>query len=121
MATVRLTTHDEYFDAAVPQSAAILRNIQKVVEGAVPDATACIAYQMPAFRRGRIFFYFAAFKKHVGIYPPITRDASLIAETQAFRGPKGNLSFPLDRPIPYELIGRIAHALAEQYSAPQHD
>jgi uncharacterized protein YdhG (YjbR/CyaY superfamily) len=121
MATSRFATHDECFDAVASESAAILRDIQKVVEAAVPDAAPCIAYQMPAYRRGRVFFYFAAFKKHIGIYPPIHRDAGLIAETSAFRGPKGNLSFPLDKPIPYELIGRIASALAQQYSAPQHD
>lgn len=72
---------------------------------------------MPAFRGRRIFFYFAAFRKHIGIYPPLTQDADLIAELAPFRGPKGNLSFPLDRPLPLDLIGRVAMALYQEYGA----
>ena len=71
---------------------------------------------MPAFRRGKVFFYFAAFKRHIGIYPPLHDDAALVAELEPFRGPKGNLSFPLDQPLPLELIGRVAEALHRQYS-----
>ena len=71
---------------------------------------------MPAFRHTRIFLYFAAFKNHIGIYPPVTDNAALISETARFRGPKGNLSFPYSQPLPLELIGRVAKALAVQYA-----
>jgi hypothetical protein len=64
----------------------------------------------------RTFFYCAAFKKHIGIYPPVTDDHRLILETAPFRGPKGNLSFLLNEPLPIELIGRVALALAAQYA-----
>lgn len=72
---------------------------------------------MPAFKTERTFFYFAAFKKHIGIYPPVLTDPQLIAETQAFRGAKGSLSFPYDQQLQLKLIGRVAAALAEQYKA----
>lgn len=70
---------------------------------------------MPAYKKGRTFFYFAAFKKHIGIYPPVTEDLALIDATQAHRGPKGNLSFPYSEGISLALIGRVAAALATQY------
>ncbi|MBK8324047.1 MAG: DUF1801 domain-containing protein [Betaproteobacteria bacterium] len=110
-------THEDYFAECTAESRDRLASIQREVERRVPGAVRCIAYQMPAFRQQRVFFYFAAFKKHVGIYPPVTQDAAIIAETAPYRGPKGNLSFPHGEELPLELIGRIAEALARQYSA----
>ena len=66
---------------------------------------------MPAFRHKKIFMYFAAFRKHIGVYPPI-RDKELVAELARYIGPKGNLQFPLSEPMPYPLIARIARSLA---------
>ena len=109
-----LSTHEEYFDTAAPEVRPLLVAIQAKVEELVPDAARCIGYSMPAFRAGRIFFYFAAFKKHVGIYPPLTADAALVQELAPYRGPKGNLSFPLNQPLPLDLIGRVAVALHRQ-------
>ncbi len=70
---------------------------------------------MPAFRLDRTFIYFAAFKKHIGIYPPLKNDKNLISELLPFSNEKGNLKFSLSQPIPYELIGRVAIALAQEY------
>ncbi len=93
-------------------------SIRQEVETLLPQARPCIGYQMPAFRGNKyIFFYFAAFKKHIGIYPPVTADAELIQSLQPYRGQKGNLSFPLDQPLPLELIGRLVMALHSQYEA----
>lgn len=75
-----------------------------------------MSYNMPAFKRDRVFFYFAAFKKHIGIYPPVRTSAALIRELAPYRGPKGNLSFPLDEPIPIDLIGRVAQELLRAYA-----
>ena len=110
-------SHEEYFATLPAEQHCLLERIQAEVEARVPAATRCIGYSMPAFRLQRCFFYFAAFKKHVGIYPPITDHQDLIRETAPYRGPKGNLSFPLDAPLPIELIGRVAAALAAQYGA----
>ena len=107
--------HAAYLASLQAAPRRLLAQVQGVVEAAVPDAERCIGYKLPAYRRGRVFFYFAAFKKHIGIYPPVTDDATLVAESQPYRGPKGNLSFALDRPLPLELIGRVAAALAAQY------
>lgn len=109
-------THEDYFAQCTPQARAWLLQVQAVVEQQVPGAVRCIGYSMPAFRQQRIFFYFAAFKKHLGVYPPLHDDAALVAETACYRGPKGNLSFPYSEPLPVELIGRVAKALAAQYA-----
>ena len=109
-------THEDYF-ATVPQaSAEVLRQIQAEVVSLLPDATKCMGYGMPAFRQKRVFFYFAAFKKHIGIYPPVKDDEELIEETQAYRGPKGNLSFTFVQGAPVQLIGRVAEALTKQHA-----
>ena len=102
---------DEYIDAAAPVAQPILEEIRALARATVPAATETISYQMPAFRRPRVFFYFAAFKAHIGIYPPVKGDEALAAELAPFRGPKGNLKFPLNEPMPYELIGRVIAAL----------
>jgi uncharacterized protein YdhG (YjbR/CyaY superfamily) len=103
--------------AGVPAAARpLLQQVQAAVEAAVPGAERCIGYRMPAYRRGKVFIYFAAFKRHIGIYPPVTADAALVAELQPWRGPKGNLGFPLGQPLPLALIGRVAAALAAQYA-----
>jgi uncharacterized protein YdhG (YjbR/CyaY superfamily) len=115
-ASARFQSHDEYFASVPPKVRRILRQIQTVVQTQVPTASRVIGYNMPAFKAGRIFFYFAAFKQHIGVYPPVKADSKLIQKLAPYRGPKGNLSFPLDEPIPYELIGRVAASLAKEYA-----
>lgn len=107
-------SHEEYF-AQVPEPArSLLHRVRREVELQVPGAEPCISYNMPAFRQRRTFLYFAAFKKHIGIYPPVTKDLALIEELAPYRGPKGNLSFPFSEPLPLELIGRVALALSRE-------
>jgi uncharacterized protein YdhG (YjbR/CyaY superfamily) len=108
-------THEDYLATMPPEIRARLEAIQGEVERRVPNTQRCIGYKIPAFRKGIIFFYFAGFKKHIGIFPPV-RDPALAAETARWRGPKGNLSFPLSEPLPLDLIGRVAEALAREYA-----
>lgn len=118
MAAARFTDVDSYIAAAAPEAQALLREIRRLAKAAAPEATETISYQMPALKQGRVFFYFAAFKKHIGIYPPVQADKQLVQELAPWRGPKGNLQFPLDQPLPYELIRRIVLALAREYGKP---
>ncbi len=110
----RFATVDEYLAAVPPAVRPILEEIRALVKRTVPDAQETISYQMPAFRRKRVFFFYAAFKNHIGIYPPLSGDEALLQELLPYRGEKGNLKFPLDQPIPYGLIARVAAALAQQ-------
>jgi uncharacterized protein YdhG (YjbR/CyaY superfamily) len=101
--------------AAAPVAQPVLRRIRAAVRAAVPDATECISYRMPALKVRKVFFYFAAFKKHIGLYPPVKGSDTLQARLEKYRGPKGNLQFPLDEPMPYALIAQVAKALAREY------
>lgn len=108
-------SHEACFESVPPEARARLLAIQARVESLLPDARRCVSYRMPAFRQKKVFFYFAAFKKHIGIYPPVRHDAELIRELAPYRGEKGNLSFPLGEPLPVELIGRVALALSREH------
>ncbi len=110
------TSHEQYFETLQPDTRRLLELIQSKVEEMVPGASRCISYNLPAFKQGRVFFYFAAFKKHIGVYPPVMHDAALIQELAKYRGEKGNLSFPYDEPLPIELIGRVSLALFHEYA-----
>jgi uncharacterized protein YdhG (YjbR/CyaY superfamily) len=88
----------------------ILKQIRATVRQAAPGAEETISYRMPAFRQNGILIYFAAFKKHIGLFPPVSGDPKLVREAAPYAGPKGNLQFPLAEPIPYDLIRRIVKA-----------
>jgi len=105
---------DAYIAAAAPEVRGILEEIRRIVKTQVPEATETISYQMPTFRLKRVFFHFAAFKTHIGIYPPVKGDEALQQALLPYRGEKGNLKFPLNQPMPYELIRRVAAALAQE-------
>lgn len=106
---------DDYLASVPPESQLILGEIRKLIQVKVPNAKETISYQLPAFKLSRTFIYFAAFKKHIGIYPPVKGNKTLTDALVPYAGEKGNLKFPLDQPMPYELIGRVVVALAEQY------
>jgi uncharacterized protein YdhG (YjbR/CyaY superfamily) len=108
-------TIDGYIDAADPIVRETLQALRATVAAAVPDATECISYQMPAFKQKKVFLYFAAFKKHIGVYPPV-HDPAMARDLAPYAGPKGNLQFPLKEPMPYSLIARVAQSLAQQYA-----
>ena len=106
---------DEYIAAFSPEVQSILEKIRLTIREAVPGAEEKISYQIPAFTLSGDLIYFAAFKKHIGIYPPVTGDEQLRREISRYRGEKGNLKFPLDEPIPYDLISRIAKFRAREH------
>ena len=110
----RPDTIDAYIATAPAEVREVLQEIRRIVRRAAPDAQEIISYRMPAFRLHGILLYFAAFKNHIGLYPPVSGDAPLLKALAPYAGEKGNLRFPLDRPIPYELIERIARLRVKQ-------
>ena len=107
----RLTTTSRPAATARP----ILKKIRAIVRKAAPGAVETISYRMPAFKLdGRILIYFAAFKNHIGLYPPIRGDARIEKAVEPYAGEKGNLRFPFDEPIPYDLIERIVRLRVSQ-------
>ncbi len=112
----KFATIDEYLATVSPEVRGVLEEVRRIAKEEVPAAVETIGYQMPAFKVERIFFYVAAFKKHLGIYPPVKGDAALMKDLAPYAGPKGNLKFPLDQPMPYDLIRRVVRTLAGQYA-----
>lgn len=102
-------TIDAYIAASPVDVQPILQRIRETVRKAAPRAEERISYRMPAFFQDGVVIYFAAFKKHIGIFPPV-RDAALREQLAPYAGPKGNLQFPLSKPIPYALITKIVKA-----------
>ena len=100
---------DAYITTFPPEVRVILRAIRATVRTAAPDAEERISYRMPAFFQDGVLIYFAAFKKHIGVFPPV-RDEKLRAAVAKYAGPKGNLRFPLAEAMPYALIARIVKA-----------
>jgi uncharacterized protein YdhG (YjbR/CyaY superfamily) len=107
-------TIDEYIAGFPPKVQAILRTIRKRVRQAAPEAEEAISYRMPAFRQNGVLIYFAAFQKHIGVFPPIQGDAKLAKELAPYAGEKGNFRFPYDGPMPYDLVERIVKLRAKQ-------
>jgi len=108
---------DEYIEGFSPQVQVILQRVRQVVREAAPQAQEVISYKMPALKQNGILVYFAAFKGHIGLYPPVAGDTRLQEAIAPYAGEKGNLRFPYDKPIPYELIARITELRVKQDSA----
>ena len=104
----------EYIAGFPPDVQAVLRRVRRTIRGAAPDAKETISYGIPAFTLNGVLVYFAAFKKHIGLYPPVAGDARLARAIAPYAGEKGNLRFPLDQPIPYGLIDRIVKLRVKQ-------
>jgi uncharacterized protein YdhG (YjbR/CyaY superfamily) len=113
-ARVKPESIDQYIAVRPPQARAILRKLRSTIQRAAPEAEEIISYRIPAFRLHGILIYFAAFKNHIGVFPPIRGDAKLEAAVAKYAGPKGNLKFPLDAPIPYALIVRVVKFRVKQ-------
>ena len=116
MARKKFSTIQEYIQSSPKETRVILRKIKALIQKQIPGAEAGIAYNMPAFKNPKPFIYFAAFKKHIGVYPPV-RKKTLQKKLKPFMNEKGNLRFSLDEEIPYQLIGTVAVALKKQYEA----
>jgi uncharacterized protein YdhG (YjbR/CyaY superfamily) len=106
---------DEYIATFSPEIRSILEKVRSTIRTAAPEAEEKISYQMPTFTLNGNLVHFAAFKKHIGLFPPVKGDENLQAAIAPYRGEKGNLKFPLDKPIPYNLIGRVVKSLVKEH------
>jgi len=99
-------TIDEYIETFPKGIQSILKGVRQTIKEAAPEAEEAISYQIPTFKlKGNYLVYFAAFKKHIGLYPPSPK--AFRKEVSPYEGPKGNLKFPIDKPIPLDLVKRI--------------
>jgi uncharacterized protein YdhG (YjbR/CyaY superfamily) len=106
---------EQYIAACAPEVRAVLEQLRSTIKRAAPPETEeLISYRMPAFALHGTLIYFAAFKKHIGLFPPIRGDARLEAAVAKYAGPKGNLKFPLNQPFPYALVTKIVKFRVQQ-------
>jgi uncharacterized protein YdhG (YjbR/CyaY superfamily) len=108
-------TVDQYIASAPEHTQEILRTIRKQVQKQVPDAVESISYEMPAFKlNGKPLIYFAGWQEHIGIYPTPSGVSALDAELAPYKHAKGSVNFPLDKPIPYDLIEKMVLVRKEE-------
>jgi uncharacterized protein YdhG (YjbR/CyaY superfamily) len=98
---------DDYIAGFPAEIQAILQKIRTVIQTAAPEATEKISYQMPTFYLNGNLVHFAAFKKHIGLYPAPSGVEAFQQELAPYLKAKGSIQFPLDKPIPYDLIAQI--------------
>jgi uncharacterized protein YdhG (YjbR/CyaY superfamily) len=110
---------DDYIATFPPDVQQVLSEIRRTIHAAVPGSLEKISYDIPTLTRdGRRYVHFAGWARHVSLYPVPEPDESedgsaLAAELEPYLAGKGTLKFPLNKPIPYDLIGRVAARLAE--------
>lgn len=112
--TKSASTIDEYIAEFAPKVQEILKEIVATIRAEAAGAEEIISYRMPAFRMHGMLVYFAAFKNHIGLYPPVSGDTAIEKAIRPYAGEKGNLRFPLDQPIPLNLIRRIVKLRVKQ-------
>lgn len=104
---ITVETIDEYISQFAPELQDKLKMIRTVIKEAAPEAEEKISYQMPTFALHGNLVHFAAFKKHIGFYPAPRGIEAFREELSVYKGAKGSVQFPLDQPLPFELISRI--------------
>jgi len=104
----KFETIDEYIESFPENVQRVLEKLRATVQEAAPEALESISYDMPTFKlNGRRLVYFSAWKKHIGFYSIPEGNEDFRKELSPYAGEKGSLRFPLDKPIPYDLVKRI--------------
>ena len=102
-----IETVDEYIARFPEDIRAVLEKIRTTVRKAAPDAEETISYRMPAYKQDGVLVYFAAYQRHIGFYPTASGIENFKDELSTYKSARGSVRFPLDRSIPYGLIGNI--------------
>ena len=98
---------DEYIPAFPKNVQTILQELRQAVRDAAPQAEEAISYQMPAFKLNGNLVYFAAFKNHIGFFPTSSAMEVFKKEVKEYKTGKGTLRFPMDKPMPLNLVKKI--------------
>lgn len=114
MNTTRPDNIDEYIAQFPEEVQKLLEQLRQVIRSAAPEAEECISYQMPAFKKGGILVYFAAFKNHIGFFPTASGIHAFRNKISKYKYSKGTVQFPLNEPLPIDLISRIVKFRLEE-------
>lgn len=103
-------TVDDYRKVFPKDIQLIMKKIRSTIKKAAPKAVESISYGMPAYKlNGKPLVYFAAYKMHIGFYATPTGHAHFVKELSKYKQGNGSVQFPIDKPIPFELIKRIVN------------
>ena len=111
-------TIDAYIKQFPKDIQSILEKVRKTIAEAAPEATEAISYQMPTFKlNGKNLVHFAAWKSHIGFYATPSGNEAFQKELSVYKGAKGSVQFPLDKPIPFDLIRQIVEFRVKEIGA----
>ncbi len=100
-------TIDEYIASFPPNVQAVLQQVRQAIRAVAPQAEEVISYQMPAFKQNGVLVWFAAFKNYIGFFPKMSAMEAFKEKLSSYQTSKGTVRFPLDEPIPVELVKEI--------------
>jgi uncharacterized protein YdhG (YjbR/CyaY superfamily) len=106
---------DEYIAGFPDDVQKALKKIRLTIRKAAPEAQEAIKYQMPTFTQKGNLLFFAAYKKHIGLYPAPAGNEKFRNELSAYKSGRSTLRFPLDEPIPFDLISKIVKFLVREH------
>jgi len=116
----KFATVEEYIASFAPETSEILERVRDAIRSQAPGAEEKIRYDMPAVvLGGRYAIHYAAWKKHLGIYPVATAPEELEREIAPFRSGKDSVNFPYSTPVPIDLVERIAAFLVRHHAGAQ--
>lgn len=104
---------EQYLSNLPPLQQSILLKLRNRLLETFPNVNEVFSYQLPALKDQKVFFFYGAFQNHIGIYPPL-KDSSMQEKLKAYQNKKGNLQFPINQEIPYDLIIEVALRLHQQ-------
>ncbi|MDX1939872.1 MAG: DUF1801 domain-containing protein [Saprospiraceae bacterium] len=105
---------DEYIALQPETIQPVLEQLRQTIQKAAPEAEEAINYQIPTFKFHGNLVHFAAFKNHIGFYPTPSGIEHFQKELSAYESAKGSVKFPLDQPIPYELVSKIVEVRVQE-------
>lgn len=110
----KITTIDEFISQFPVDTQTKLQQVREVIKSVAPDATEAISYGIPTFKFHGYLVHFSGYKHHIGFYPTSSGVEKFKAELSAYQTTKGTIQFPLDKPIPFDLIRRISAFQVEE-------
>jgi uncharacterized protein YdhG (YjbR/CyaY superfamily) len=108
---------DGYIRQCPPGLRGTLQKIRATIRKAAPAAKEVISYRIPAFKQNGVLVYFAAFPDHISFFPTSSGVSNFEKDLKPYKTSRGTIQFPLDKPVPFALIGRITKFRAREDAA----
>ena len=111
----RITSIDDYIASFPAETQVVLERVRQIIRHSAPEATETISYGMPTFDlNGKHLVFFAGWKQHISLYPLPAGDEAFQQELARYQRARGSIQFPLNKPIPYDLVEQIVTLLMRE-------